>query len=328
MPPDVVCRITQSQTPPENTSVAPACWVRGLAARIQRYTTWERGLPARLQRYATWVRRRPARMPGARASSLPQRYAPPGCAGVQPACWERGRLARIQRYTPSPLHRLGARASSPHAGSAGFQPASAICPAWVRRRPARMPGAQASSPPTTPHLRARASSPPPAICHVGARASSPHAGGRGLSAHMPGARASSSHAGSAGVSPAYSDTPHHPCTAWVRGRRARMPGVQALRPHTAIHLITPAPPGCAGVAPACRVYRHCARIQRYTPSPLHRLGAQASRPHAGCTGIAPAYSDTPHHPCTAWVRGRLARMPRAEGHTWQWQWVLDQSLTS
>jgi hypothetical protein len=97
MPPDVVCRITQSQPPPENTSVAPACWVRGLAARIQRYTTWERGLPARLQRYATWVRRRPARMPGARASSLPQRYAPLGCAGVQPACRERGRLAHVQR---------------------------------------------------------------------------------------------------------------------------------------------------------------------------------------------------------------------------------------
>ena len=88
------------------------------------------------------------------------------------------------------------------------------------------------------------------------------------------------------------------------------------------------PPGCAGVAPACRVHRHCARIQRYTPSPLHRLGARASSPHAGCTGIAPAYSDTPHHPCTAWVRGLPARMPRAEGHTWQRQWVLDQSLTS
>jgi len=117
-------------------------------------------------------------------------------------------------------------------------------------------------------------------------------------------------------------------TAWVRGLPARMPGVQALRPHTAIHLITPAPPGCAGVAPACRVRRRRARIQRYTPSPLHRLGARASSPHAGCTGIAPAYSDTPHHPCTTWVRGLPARMPRAEGHTWQRQWVLDQSLTS
>jgi hypothetical protein len=71
------------------------------------------------------------------------------------------------------------------------------------------------------------------------------------------------------------------------------------------------PPGSAGVAPACRVHRHCARIQRYTPSPLHRLGARASSPHAGCTGIAPAYSDTPHHPCTAWGRRRLARMPGA-----------------
>jgi len=136
-----------------------------------------------------------------------------------------------------------------------------------------MPGARASSPPTTPHLRARASSPPPAICHVGAQASSPHAG-------------------SAGFQPASSDMP----------------------------------PGCAGVQPACRVHRHCARIQRYTPSPLHRLGARASRPHtamrhlgtrassphAGCAGVAPAYSDTPHHPCTAWVRRRRARMPGAQ----------------
>jgi hypothetical protein len=72
------------------------------------------------------------------------------------------------------------------------------------------------------------------------------------------------------------------------------------------------PPGSAGVAPACRVHRHCARIQRYTPSPLHRLGARASRPHAGCTGIAPAYSDTLHHLCTAWVRGLPARMPGAQ----------------
>jgi hypothetical protein len=72
------------------------------------------------------------------------------------------------------------------------------------------------------------------------------------------------------------------------------------------------PPGCTSVAPACRVYRHCARIQRYTPSPLHRLGARASSPHAGCTGIAPAYSDTLHHLCTAWVRGLPARMPGAQ----------------
>jgi hypothetical protein len=125
----------------------------------------------------------------------PQRTSPPGCAGVAPACRVHRHCARIQRYTPSPLHRMGARASSPH---------------------------------------------------------------------------------------------------------------------TAIHPITPAPPGCAGFQPACRVHRHCARIQRYTPSPLHRLGARASSPHAGCTGIAPAYSDTPHHPCTAWVRGLPARMPGAQ----------------
>ena len=150
-----------------------------------------------------------------------------------------------------------------------------------------------------------------------------------------GARASSPHARSVGVQPAYSDTPpgyagFQPA-CWERGRPARMPGgagfqlacrgrglparmpgAQALRPHTAIHPITPAPPGCAGVSPACRVRGHRARIQQYTPSPLHRLGARASRPHAGCTGIAPAYSDTPHHPCTAWVRGLPARMPGAQ----------------
>jgi len=239
--------------------------------------------------------------------------------------------ARASSPPPAICH-VGAQASRPHAGSAGFQPASAICPAWVRRRPARMPGARASSPPTTPHLRARASSPPPAICHVGAQASSPHAGSagfqpasairptwaRGRPARMLGARTSSlpqryAPPGCAGVSSA----------CWVRGRRARMPGARASSLPQRY-----APPGYAGFQPACRVHRHCARIQRYTPSPLHRLGAQASRPHAGCTGIAPAYSDTPHHPCTAWVRGRLARMPRAEGHTWQRQWVLDQSLTS
>jgi hypothetical protein len=194
-------------------------------------------------------------------------------------------------------------------GSADFQPASAIRPAWVRRRLVRMLGARASRPHT-------------AMRHLGARASSPH-----TATHHLGARASSPHAGSTGVQPAYSDTP--------LGSAGFQPASSDM------------PPGCAGFQPACRVHRHCARIRRtlhhlctawvrgrrarirrYTPSPLHRLGAQASRPHAGCTGIAPAYSDTPHHPCTVWVRGLPARMPRAEGHTWQRQWVLDQSLTS
>ena len=203
--------------------------------------------------------------------------APPGCAGFQPACRVRGHRARIQQYTPSPLHRLGARASRPHAGCTGIAPAYSDtphhpCTAWVRGRLARIQR-----------------------CATWVR---------GLLARIP------------------------RYTTWVRGLPARMPGVQALRPHTAIHLITPAPPGCAGFQPACRVRRRRARIQRYTPSPLHRLGARASSPHAGCTGIAPAYSDTPHHPCTTWVRGLPARMPRAEGHTWQRQWVLDQSLTS
>jgi len=201
-------------TPPENTSVAPACWVRGLAARIQRYTTWERGLPARLQRYATWVRRRLARMPGAQASRPhtaihPITPAPPGCAGVSPACRVRGHRARIQQYTPSPLHRLGARASRPHAGCAGFQPA-------------------------------------------------------------------------------YRDTP----------------------------------PGCAGVSPACWVRGRLARIQRCATW-VRGLPARIPRYTTWVRGLP---ARIPRH--TTWVRGRLARMPRAEGHTWQWQWVLDQSLTS
>jgi hypothetical protein len=77
----------------------------------------------------------------------PQRTSPPGSAGVAPACRVHRHCARIQRYTPSPLHRLGA---------------------------------QASSPPTTPHLGARASSPHTVIHHLGARASRPHAGCTGF----------------------------------------------------------------------------------------------------------------------------------------------------
>jgi len=116
-------------------------------------------------------------------------------------------------------------------------------------------------------------------------------------------RASHPHAGCAGLQPAYSDTP--PGSAGFQPASSDMPpgcagvqpacrerglpaclsdmprlGARASSPHTAIHSITPAPPGCAGFQPACRVHRHCARIQRYTPSPLHRLGARASSPHA------------------------------------------------
>jgi hypothetical protein len=253
----------QRTSPPGSAGVAPACRVHRHCARIQRYT------PSPLHRLGArassphagctgiapaysdtphhpctaWVRRCLARMPGARASRPHTAIRHLGMRASSP---------------PPAICHVGAQASSPHAGSAGFQPASAICPAWVRRRPARMPGARASSPPTTPHLRARASSPPPAICHVGARASSPHAG-------------------CTGIAPAYSNTPHHPCTAWVRGLPARMPGAQALRPHTAIHPITPAPPGCAGVSPACWVRGLPARIPRYTTW-VHRLPARLRRP--------------------------------------------------
>jgi len=200
MPPDVVCRITQSQTPPENTSVAPACWVRGRLARmpgvqalrphtaIHLITPAPPGCagvsPAYSDAPPGYAGFQPAYRdtpPGCAGFQPAYRDTPPGCAGVQPACWEHGRPARIQRYTT-----------------------------WERGLPARL----------------------------------------------------------------------QRYATWVRGLPARMPGVQALRPHTAIHPITPAPPGCAGFQPACRVHRHCARIQRYTPSPLHRMGARASSPHA------------------------------------------------
>ena len=270
MPPDVVCRITQSQPP---------------------------------------LRTRASHRFYHNLNLSPQRTSPPGCAGFQPACRgarafsshaggagfqlacrERGRLARIQRCAPSPLHRMGAQASSPHAGSAGVSPAYSDTP----------PG---------------------------------YAGFQPASGDMP--------RGCAGVQPACRErglpARLQRYATWVRRRPARMPGARASSLPQRY-----APPGCAGVQPACwergrlaRIQRYAtwvcglpARIQRYTPSPLHRMGARASSPHAGCTGIAPAYSDTPHHPCTAWVRGRLARMPRAEGHTWQRQWVLDHALTS
>jgi hypothetical protein len=138
MPPDVVCRITQSQPPLRTRASHPHAGCAGLqpaysdtppgSAGFQPASSdmppgcagvqpacRERGLPARLQRYATWVRGLPARMPGAQAlrphtAIHPITPAPPGCAGVSPACWVRGRLARIQR-----------------------------CATWVRGLPARIP---------------------------------------------------------------------------------------------------------------------------------------------------------------------------------------------
>ena len=68
----------QRTSPPGYVSVAPACWVRGRLARIQRCATWVRGLPARIPRYTTWVRGLPARIP-------------------RHTTWVRGRLARMPR---------------------------------------------------------------------------------------------------------------------------------------------------------------------------------------------------------------------------------------
>ena len=165
MPPDVVCRITQSQPPPENTSVAPH---------------------------------------------------PPQSEPI----------------------------------------ASENITAWERGRRARMPGAQALRPHTAIH--SITSAPP----------------------------------GCAGFQPAYSDTLHHPCTAWVRGLPARMPGVQALRPHTAIHPITPAPPGCAGFQPACRVRRRRARMPGATA--IHPITPASP----GCAGVVPACRVRRRRACT------------------------------
>ena len=110
----------QRTSPPGYVSVAPACWVRGLPARIQRYD------PSPLHRLET-------RASSPHTAIHPITPAPSGCAGFQPACRVHRHCARIRRYTPSPLHRLGARASSPHTaihpitpaphGCAGFQPA-------------------------------------------------------------------------------------------------------------------------------------------------------------------------------------------------------------
>ena len=180
----------------------------------------------------------------------------------------------------------GAQALRPHtaihsitpapSGSADFQPASAIRPAWVRRRLVRMLGARASRPHTAMrHLGTRASSPHTAIHHLGARASRPH-----TATHHLGARASRPHAGYAGFQPAYRDTPPG-CAGFQPAYDAppRSTGVQPAYSDT--------PPGSAGVSPACWV---------------HRLPARLRRP-------------TSEHGCPA-------RIPR------QWQWVLDQSLTS
>ena len=201
---------------------------------------------------------------------------------------------------PPAICHVGAQASSPHAGSAGFQPASAICPAWVRRRPARMPGARASSPPTTPHLRARASSPPPAICHVGAQASSPHAG-------------------SAGFQPASAIRP-----TWARGRPARMLGAR-----TSSLPQRYAPPGCAGVSSACWVRGRLARIQRCATW-VRGLPARIPRYTTWVRGLP---ARIPRY--TTWVRRLPARLRRPTSEHGcpariprQWQWVLDQSLTS
>jgi hypothetical protein len=190
-------------------------------------------------------------------------------------------VCRITQSQPP----LRTRASHPHAGCAGLQPAYSDTP----------PGSAGFQP---------ASSDMPRGC-AGVQ---PACRERGLPAclsDMPrlGARASSPHAGCTGIAPAYSNTPHHPCTAWVRGLPARMPGAQALRPHTAIHPITPAPPGCAGVSPAQR----CATWVRGLPP------AYSDTP-PGCAGFQPAYRDTPPG-CAGvspacWVRGLPARIPR------------------
>ncbi len=117
---------------------------------------------------------------------------------------------------------------------------------------------------------------------------------------------------SAGFQPAYGDTLHHPCTVWVRERRARMPGgagvapassplgARASRPHA----------GSAGVSPAS--------------SPL---GARVSRPHAGYASVAPACrgAQALRLLLLPWVRERRARMPGGAGSYCCWMRMLVKS---
>ena len=190
--------------------------------------------------------------------------------------------ARASSPPPAICH-LGAQASSPHAGSAGFQPASAICPAWVRGRPARMLGARASR----PHTAIHPITPAPSGC-AGVQ---PACRERGLPAclsDMPrlGAQASSPHAGSAGFQPAY-DAP--PESAGFQPASSNMPrGCAGFQPACRGARAFSSHAGGAGFQLACRERGRLARIQRYTPSPLHRLGARASRPHAAIHSITPA----------------------------------------
>ncbi len=93
------------------------------------------------------------------------------------------------------------------------------------------------------------------------------------------------------------------CWMWCAGSHDLISPLRTRASHRFHHNLnlspqrTP-PPGCAGVAPACRVHRHCARMRRYTPSPLHRLGARASSPHAGCAGVVPACRVRRRRACT------------------------------
>ena len=103
----------------------------------------------------------------------------------------------------------------------------------------------------------------------------------------------------------------------MRGNSARECRTSLISPkHSTLES---APPGCAGVPPACSstkvrttwVRERPARTQQHKGT--HRLGARAPRLHAaaqryappGCVGVPPAHSSTKVR--TAWVRGRPAR---------------------
>ena len=74
----------------------------------------------------------------------------------------------------------------------------------------------------------------------------------------------------------------------------------------------PALPGCASVALACHAAPHHRSKGRKCAS-LHCLGARASRSRATLRLITGARVGSAR-PCTAWVRERRARVPRAAPH--------------
>ena len=102
-----------------------------------------------------------------------------------------------------------------------------------------------------------------------------------------------------------------PCTAWVRERRARVPRCASSQEQGSEVRVL-ALPGCASVALACHAAPHH-RSKGWKHASLHCLGARASRSRVALRLITGARVGS-MRPCTAWVRERRARVPRAAPH--------------